>query len=314
MFYSFELTANPRIRRNYGVTRNTVWEITEQEHLLIFIEDGFCQFSCGGETRQVNKGDVVYIPANQPYIRKTINNTLCSMTYIHFDTADTVAEISAHAMAQRAVEQKKLLDNYILSSDTRAISEQPSHVYLQTFLAGALDGAVEEQLGIISSLSTRRLLITNLQLGAALCNILALLSQKTIEHVISNMKSHDIPEIPAKLKRAVSYIAMHYSEPITLEELSAHCNISKQQLIRYFNNAFHTTPINYITDFKLSRAKELLFYHPDISIKEIAAELGFDNQHYFSRVFTKKNGETPSQYRSRTINYKSPELGMHQNK
>lgn len=314
MFYYFELNAYPRVQRNYSVTRNTVWEITEQEHLLIFIEDGFCQFSCGGETRIVNKGDIVYIPANQSYVRKTVDNTLCSMTYVHFLTTDAVIETSAHTMAQHAVEQKKLLDNYILSSDTRSISEQPAYVYLQTFLTGAFDEAVQEQLGIIFSLSTKRLLVTNLQLGAALCSILALLSQRTIEHVISNMKSRDIPEIPPKLKRAVSYIAMHYSEPITLEELSAHCNISKQQLIRYFNNAFHTTPINYITDFKLSRAKELLFYHPDISIKEIAAELGFDNQHYFSRVFMKKNGETPSQYRNRTVNFKEPELGMHQNK
>ena len=51
-----------------------------------------------------------------------------------------------------------------------------------------------------------------------------------------------------------------------------------------------------------------------VTIKEIAAELGFDNQHYFSRVFMKKNGETPSQYRNRTVNFKEPELGMHQNK
>lgn len=314
MFYYFELTAYPRVYRNYRVTRNTVWGITEQEHLLIFIEEGSCQFSCDGKSRIVNKGDIVYIPENQPYVRKSINNTFCTMTYVHFRTTDTITATSEHSITPHVLEQKKLLDNYILSGDTRSISEQPSYVYLQTFLTNTFNESLQEQLDRIFSLSTKRQLTTNLQISIALCNILMQLSQKIIEHTISNTQFSDVPEISPKLKKAVSYIAMHYSEPITLETLSAHCNISKQQLIRYFNNAFHTTPINYITEFKLSRAKELLFYHPDISIKEIAEELGFDNQHYFSRVFTKKNGETPSQYRNRTVNFCDLKLGMHKNK
>ncbi|MBQ7841238.1 MAG: helix-turn-helix transcriptional regulator [Lachnospiraceae bacterium] len=314
MFYYFEFTSNPKIQRNYTVTRNTIWEITEQEHLLIFIVEGFCQFSYRGETRIVHQGDVVYIPANQSYVRKSVDNTLCTMTYIHFLTADAVTEASAQELGRHVAEQRKLLDNYILSSNAKAITAQPSYIYLQTFYTEANTEKLSEQLGIINSLSTKRLLMTNLLFSASLCNILALLSQHTIDKVISNVKLYDMPEIPSKLKRAISYITMHYSEQITLEDLANHCSISKQQLIRYFNNAFHTTPVNYITDFKLSRAKELLFYHPDISIKEIAAELGFDNQHYFSRVFTKKNGETPSQYRNRTVNFKEPEMGMHQKK
>lgn len=314
MFHYFELTAYPRIYRNYSVTRNTTWGITEPEHLLIFIEEGFCQFSCAGETRIVNKGDIVYIPENQPYVRKSIDNTFCTMTYVHFLTTDTVTKTSAHSMTQHALNQKKLLDNYIFSGDTRSISGQPFYVYLQTFLTSTFNESIQEQLDMIFSLSTKRQLTTNLQISIALCNVLMQLSQKITEYAISNTQFHDISEIPPKLKRAISYITMHYSEPITLEALSAHCNVSKQQLIRYFNNAFHTTPINYITDFKLSRAKELLFYHPEISIKEIAAELGFDNQHYFSRVFMKKNGETPSQYRDRTINFNEPDLERPQNK
>lgn len=307
MFYHFELTCYPRLLKFYTVTRNTVWEITEQEHLIIFIREGSCIFSCNGETRTVNSGDIVYIPANQPYIRKSIDHTLCTMTYVHFLTKDSVTEISAPKLALHTAGQQKLLDNAILSNDLNAVMEQPIYVYLQTFFPNFCIDSTQEYLDTFHSLFSKRLLITNLQLGACLCSLLALLSQKTLDTVVTTTDFYDIPVIPPKLKRAVSYIVMHYSEPISLEDLSNHCSISKQQLIRYFHHAFHTTPNNYITDFKLSRAKELLFYHPELSIKEVALELGFDNQHYFSRVFMKKNGETPSQYRDRTINFKAPD-------
>lgn len=115
MFYHFELTCYPRLLKFYTVTRNTVWEITEQEHLLIFIREGSCVFSCNGETRTVNSGDIVYIPANQPYIRKSTDHTLCTMTYVHFLTKDSVTEISAPELALHTAGQQKLLDNAILA-------------------------------------------------------------------------------------------------------------------------------------------------------------------------------------------------------
>ena len=72
----------------------------------------------------------------------------------------------------------------------------------------------------------------------------------------------------------------------------------------YFKNAFNKTPINYITEYKISRAKELLYNQPHLTIGEISDELGFDNQHYFTRVFAKTTGESPSHYRYRTVHYK----------
>ena len=312
MLYYFELTDYPRINRKYSVTRNTVWQITEQEHLLIFITEGHCQFTIGNETKIVEAGDIVYIPANQSYTRRSVDNTLCTMTYIHFTTLDQVSEESLSNLSRHIEGQKKHLDEVILRGDTTEIASRAVYVYLQTFFFAPDSEIVKESLDDLNSHSSKEHLMCPLQLSAILCNLLAHLSLMTINDITTNTKPPAAPEIPPKLRHAIAYITMHYSEPITLEDLSNHCCISKQQLIRYFNNAFHTTPLNYITNFKLSRAKELLFYHPDVSIKEIAAELGFDNQHYFSRVFTKKNGETPSQYRDRTLNYKNPELGMHQ--
>lgn len=142
-----------------------------------------------------------------------------------------------------------------------------------------------------------------LQSSINLCAILASLSQHTIECITNNVITKNPEKIPPNLKKAIRYIRSHYTEKISLNELAFQCNVSKQQLIRYFKDAFHVTPAAYITNYKISRAKELLFNQPQLSIGEISDELGFDNQHYFSRVFMKETGETPSHYRYRTVHY-----------
>ena len=83
--------------------------------------------------------------------------------------------------------------------------------------------------------------------------------------------------------------------------------MSKQHLIRCFKNYLHTTPTQYILEFKIAKAKEFLFNQQDLSIKEIANELGIDDQHYFSRMFKKLCGETPSEYKYRVHHYVPPQ-------
>jgi len=61
--------------------------------------------------------------------------------------------------------------------------------------------------------------------------------------------------------------------------------------------------IQYINNYRLSQAKDLLFRQPHLAVKEIAEELGFENPHYFTRLFKAIYGETPSRYRQRTVNY-----------
>ena len=109
-----------------------------------------------------------------------------------------------------------------------------------------------------------------------------------------------------KLRRAIIYIQNHISEPITLEALSNVCHVSKQQLIRYFKSELGTTPIAYINQMKVSRTKEYLQRHPEIPINEVCAELGFDDPLYFSRLFSKIYGESPSKYRQRVRSFKPP--------
>ena len=74
-------------------------------------------------------------------------------------------------------------------------------------------------------------------------------------------------------------------------------------MIRYFKASLGTTPTKYILEFKAMKARELLYNQPDLDIKDISMILGFDDQLYFSRMFKKVTGETPTEFRYRSNNY-----------
>ncbi|MCR4911326.1 MAG: AraC family transcriptional regulator [Bacilli bacterium] len=82
----------------------------------------------------------------------------------------------------------------------------------------------------------------------------------------------------------------------TLDEILKGIFYSKKQITREFKKIFNDTPYNYLINIKMKMAKRLL-RASDLSIKEISARIGFENQHYFSNAFKKKTGKSPSQYR-----------------
>ena len=303
MYYSFNLNDFPQITRFYSVTRNTVWEIAEKDNIVIYIQSGRCLISYENEEYQLNQGDIFFIPANHMYKRYPIDNLMCTMTYIHFSLSNELEQLELHEVAKRISDSKEKIDNQLL--DGVNVLWNQSAIYLKNKYSLKKHGDSFRQLNDIRLISIRRQLMCGLQSSIILCGILSTLSQNTIEEVSSESYISSTPKVPDNLKKAIRYIRDHYTEPISLDDLASHCNVSKRQLIRYFKAAFNKTPITYVTEYKISRAKELLYTQRQLTIGEISDELGFDNQHYFTRVFSKLTGETPSQYRYRIANYKN---------
>lgn len=82
----------------------------------------------------------------------------------------------------------------------------------------------------------------------------------------------------------------------TLDNITEELGISKATIIRLFKKEYGVTPYKYLLDKKLNMAKEYL-KTSQLSIKNIALMLSFTDEHYFTYIFTKKNGFSPSDYR-----------------
>lgn len=301
MYYYFDLKEFPQITQFYSVIRNTVWEITDNDNIIIFIQDGSCTITYENEEYTLNSGDIFYIPAKHAYCRRPINNTMCTMTYIHFSISNKLEQLELNEIAEKISDSKIKIDNQILDG-TFFLSNQ-SGIYLQNKYTLDNHEKIFEQLNSILLMSISRQLMCGFQSSIVLCGILSSMSQHTIEEVSTDTCMNPSSMVPDNLKKAIRYIRNNYTQKITLDELAKHCSVSKQQLIRYFKTAFNKTPITYITEYKIIHAKMLLFNQAHLSIGEISEELGFDNQHYFTRVFLKITGETPSHYRYRTVHY-----------
>ncbi len=92
------------------------------------------------------------------------------------------------------------------------------------------------------------------------------------------------------------YIDEHIEQHFELKELAHLIYHSPSQTIRIFKTAYGKTPYDYILDKKLERACMLLS-HTNLMVKEIAAQLQFADEHYFSTTFKKRIGLTPRQYK-----------------
>lgn len=122
--------------------------------------------------------------------------------------------------------------------------------------------------------------------------ILLLVQTKNVEsihEIISDLYSPTI----ADLKKVVE---LHLFENLSIEELSTLCNLSLSSFKRQFKTTFQDSPANYINHRKIEKAKELLTIS-NSSISEISHQIGIQDPQYFTRLFKKIVGVTPSYFR-----------------
>ena len=102
----------------------------------------------------------------------------------------------------------------------------------------------------------------------------------------------------AHVQKACDYIANNYPKHITVEDIASHTNVSRSQLYRVFMKHISVSPLQYLREFRLREACNIMQHKPE-SIKNIAYTVGFENPLYFSTMFKRMTGETPSDYVSR---------------
>ena len=102
---------------------------------------------------------------------------------------------------------------------------------------------------------------------------------------------------PQILKRVKNYIEENPFASYSVDELAAACNISSGCFRRLFKEYSGKSPVEYRNDLKIEMAKSLL-ENSNATLEVMAESLGFESSAYFCRVFKKKTGMTPGDWRS----------------
>lgn len=129
------------------------------------------------------------------------------------------------------------------------------------------------------------------------CIITNLLTELYIESMKGNDAARSMDfEYPNPVKAVMDFVEQNYFRKISLEELSSLTFLSPYYLLRLFKKYTGYTPGEYINRYRLDFSKKLLI-EPELTIEQIALNLGFNTHSYFSKLFKKSSGLTPEQFR-----------------
>ena len=124
-----------------------------------------------------------------------------------------------------------------------------------------------------------------------------------ILQITDNIMKSDKPNLANEI---ANYLNQHYHEKITLNDISQETFFSVAYCESEFRSAFGISIIQYLLDLRVSEAKKLLI-ETSMPCSVIAHMVGFDDANYFSRIFKKKIGFSPLQFRAVAIDLnKSP--------
>ncbi len=103
------------------------------------------------------------------------------------------------------------------------------------------------------------------------------------------------------VERARQYIDSHYNKKeLSLDEVSRKADISPYYFSKIFKEETGRNFVEYVTEIRVNKAKELLRSGGgELSMKEICGAVGYADPNYFSRIFKKNTGLTPTEYKER---------------
>ncbi len=96
--------------------------------------------------------------------------------------------------------------------------------------------------------------------------------------------------------RILDYIHTHYQQEISMQDAARALNYSNPYFCRIFKQQFGRSFTAYLSAYRIDRAKELLA-QPNVSIKDVGRRVGYPDANYFTKVFRRVTGQSPSGYR-----------------
>ncbi len=234
------------------------------QQIMLFCLDGAGWFEIGGRRESLRANEVLFLPKHVPHAYGADEDDPWSIHWMHFDGHDAL-----HFLAHLPAGAHKI-------QLTPEIADEADQLFRRC-----------------------RQMLTS---GFSRSNLLHLSS--SLRYMISLM-IHANPAyaqaIPARqnwpLREVIEYMVCHLKGGVTLDHLASIAGLSKSRFSANFKVQTGFSPMEYYAYLRIQEACHQLNDRA-LSIKQVSAQLGFEDQYYFSRVFTKFMGMAPSSYRA----------------
>jgi AraC-like DNA-binding protein len=290
-------TFSPYVRLARDTIHSANWKINPRDiwdYEILYLMEGELLVTVNNQSYHGVPGDLFIFKPLETHSIKTIGEKQVRQPHLHFDLVEqpNSAEVSISFRRETDMsESEKTQFRADLLSGTAY--DLPNHLRLEN------TEIIEKKIFEIISEYQMKMPLYEFNLKGMMINLLA--------HIIREYRWSQTPYLQRNMKDLLhmqQYLNHHIDREVTLEELSRKFNISKYYLLRLYKSTFQMSPIQYHRAVRLEQAKQLIQY-TNLSMKEIADRLGYQNIHAFSRAFKAKEGVAPSELRCKEPGTKS---------
>lgn len=261
IFPYFTYVANRKCSTNWAFKGEPV----HNRHNLILVYAGEAVLTCNDKTYKVKSGDLIYYKPGDYRVGHTFadNPMKCytvDFLYVIPELINDEWDLSSLDLPFQTVETIK--DSFLFSRLLELFVK-----FTRTYLGQNKNQVIRGR--------------------AIFTEILSLLTQwKSGDFIYDNVR---------KVEQVINYMTDNYSKPLTLAKLSDSIKISPSYLGSIFKSVTGKSPITYLLEIRIHKAKELL--KDGHSVSHVSEEVGFNDLFYFSKCFKKYEGISPSHYK-----------------
>ena len=258
-----------------------------QSYLCFMVEDGEGELVYEGKKYELRSGDVVFIDCRKAYSHSTGMNPnagLWSLRWCHF-YGPSMPAIYAKYCERGGLPVIRGADvsvDLARGADMGRRDDVSCGADLSQYAAILTD---------IYTLASSSDYIRDMRINGKLNDLLTLLMESSWHR-----EAHTNAPKKMEISRVKSFLDEHYEEKLSLESVASHFFIDKHYLARLFKEQYGVTLVTYLQQVRITHAKRMLRF-TDKSIEEIGLECGIGELNYFSRVFKKLEGVSPSEFR-----------------
>jgi AraC-like DNA-binding protein len=265
----------------------TVSHHSHDEIELQFVSKGTIELVCNNEIIRATEGDIIFINKGIEHHAVFTNDN------------SELYSIIAHTNFILDFEQLELQNKYInpiiCDNSFSYFLIKPVHPCYTLFLS-----PIQELIELNTQQEPGYELLSRaylLQFWNVLYNVYNNTVAYSTKHLASNTSLRTEIQDEQRVRLACAYIYEHFSESITLEDISDSILVSKSECCRCFKRVCSLSPFEYLMKYRIVQATKHIQQNRTDSISDIAGAVGFNNISYFNKVFKKFMNCTPSQYK-----------------
>ncbi len=240
-------------------------------HRIIYVTGSPIRYTIRGSVLTLEKGDVLYTPPNTIYSAGGTDEHIPSeFLYLYF-------HVLPHHQEQNFIRVMETAGKIRVFHALRSPVEFYFHTIMEEY--------EKQRPGYYHKIHSYLMLL-----------VMELLRQKG-GYQEPEQAPRANPASSLVLNKAASYIAANIRDPLRISQVSHVCGVSESYLYKVFSSALGLSPKEYILNCKMEYAIQLLKEN-NMTVTQIARELGFSNPNHFSNAFFKVTGKRPSEYLS----------------